>query len=290
MAFRFPVVLHRLIQLPVSLQLASYYGASFTVLGVLLPFWPVWLKAKGLSDPELSLVIGVGIGARVIANPLVAHLVDVSGRRTGTMAILAVLSVALCALFTVIEGFWSLLLLSGLWMGVFTAILPLGESLTLLTAYSRHLDYGRIRLWGSLSFIMVAVTSGTVLTGHAPTMFLWLLMAGTVLTLLACLLLEDLPPPARGRADPAAFRRVMADSRCWLFLAAASLVSASHNLYYGFATLHWQHAGLSPLVIGGLWAEAVAAEVLLFAFSSPIVTWLQPTGLMILGSGAAVVR
>ncbi|VBB69736.1 Probable 3-phenylpropionic acid transporter  len=272
------------------MRLGVFYAAIFVAMGVHLPFWPVWLKAQGLSDTEVGLVVGVGMGARVIANPLVAHWVERKGQLIYLMRLLAAVSLILCALFAVVNGFWSLLILSATWLAIFTAIMPLGESLTLFTAYARRLDYGRIRLWGSLSFMMASMVGGVLLADHSPAVILWILMIGMVLTLVACLLIEDIVPSTPSSLHSAAFRQVLADSRYWLFLASASLINASHNIYYSFATLHWQRAGISPIVIGGLWAEAVMAEVLLFAFSNTIVAWLRPIGLLILGGGAAMIR
>ena len=48
-------------------------------------------------------------------------------------------------------------------------------------------------------------------------------------------------------------------------IAAASLVQASHAVYYGFATIDWQGASYDGSVIGALWALGVVAEIALFA-------------------------
>ncbi len=290
MVTRFSVVQCWLSATPIGLRLAVFYAAMFVAMGVHLPFWPVWLKAQGLSDSEIGLVVGVGMGARVIANPLVAHWVERKGQQIYLMRILAAFSVVLCALFTVVDGFWPLLLLSATWLAIFTAIMPLGESITLFTAYARHLDYGRIRLWGSLSFMMASMVGGVFLADHSPAVILWILMSGMILTLISCLLVGGISPSTQSSLHSAAFRQALTDYRYWLFLASASLINASHNIYYSFATLHWQRAGISPTVIGGLWAEAVMAEVLLFAFSNTMVTWLRPVGLLILGGCAAMIR
>ena len=280
----------RVHMLPVGLRLALFYVAIFAVVGIHLPFWPVWLKARGLSDSELGLILGAGLWSRVVVNPIVAHMVDSSGRRTDLMGGLAILSVVLCTLFAVTDGFWPLLMLSAALWAAFAALMLLGENLTLLTASTRRLEYGRIRLWGSLSFILVSMTGGVVLTYQPVALILWIMVASMVLTWGACLLLEEPPSASCDRSDPKAFRRVMMDSRFWLFLLATGVIHASHNIYYGFATLHWQGAGLSSSVIGLLWAEAVLAEVVLFAFSNALVTRLHPTGLLILGGSAAVFR
>jgi PPP family 3-phenylpropionic acid transporter len=69
----------------------------------------------------------------------------------------------------------------------------------------------------------------------------------------------------------------------------ASLIQASHAVYYGFATLDWTGRGLSGIAIGALWGLGVAAEIVLFAFS-PRLPALTPRALLILGAAGAVVR
>jgi PPP family 3-phenylpropionic acid transporter len=61
-------------------------------------------------------------------------------------------------------------------------------------------------------------------------------------------------------------------------------------VYYGFATLHWRAAGLSGAVIGGLWAEGVIAEVVLFTFGAALVGRFGPARLMASGAIAGVLR
>jgi PPP family 3-phenylpropionic acid transporter len=70
--------------------------------------------------------------------------------------------------------------------------------------------------------------------------------------------------------------------------AAASLIQASHAVYYGFSALDWQAAGLDAGAIGALWALAVVAEIALFAISGRLP--LTPTTLLMLGAAGAVVR
>ena len=63
----------------------------------------------------------------------------------------------------------------------------------------------------------------------------------------------------------------------WL-LPLSALIQGSHALYYGFSTIHWTAAGLSPGVIGLLWAEGVVVEVLLFLYGRQEHTDVEVTG------------
>ena len=57
-------------------RLAALYAGLFIMGGIQLPFFPVWLKAKGLDPQMIGLVLAAPIVARLIAVPLVARAAD----------------------------------------------------------------------------------------------------------------------------------------------------------------------------------------------------------------------
>ena len=44
-----------------TLKMAFFYGAVFALIGLHLPFWPVWLAAKGLEATEIGALVAAGI-------------------------------------------------------------------------------------------------------------------------------------------------------------------------------------------------------------------------------------
>ena len=64
-----------------ALRLSFYFGAVFAVVGVVAPFWPVFLKARGLSAPEIGLLLSAGLWLRVLLHPLIAQWADRRGER-----------------------------------------------------------------------------------------------------------------------------------------------------------------------------------------------------------------
>jgi PPP family 3-phenylpropionic acid transporter len=97
------------------------------------------------------------------------------------------------------------------------------------------------------------------------------------------------PAPAEGESTPAR-RSLLRDPAFIAVLAAASLIQASHALFYGFAAVQWRGAGLDGTVIAGLWALGVAAEIVLFAFSGRLPPFFAPTVLLGVGSLGAIAR
>ncbi len=272
-----------------SIRYAAYYGAVFLSLGVYLPFWPVFLKSRGLDATEIGVLFALAAWIKVASTPAIAQIADRTGRAKATLAATAGLSLVAFAGFLAARGFWPILLVTMFTAIWFHALIPLGESQTMAAVIERRLDYGRIRLWGSIAFIAGTVGAGALLTGRDPDLVLILILAALGATLLAALAL-----PARRAEVPVAGRNgimvLLRQRRFVLFLGAASLLQASHAVYYGFSALHWKAVGLSEATIGWLWAEGVIAEVLLFAVSGRIVARAGPPALLVVAGLGGVVR
>ena len=261
-----------------AVRLALFYAAVFLFVGVSLPFWPVWLSAKGLSATEIGLLITAGSWIRIAAPALAAHVADRRGRRRGVLILLAVSSFAVHLLFLVSEGFAALLAVSILAAIAFTPIIPMGENMTLLASRERGFDYGRVRLWGSIAFIVGATAGGRMVGDSGSDVILWLVLGTLALTVLASLAMPETgSPPARRRVPAAA---LLSQPSMAVFLVTASLIQASHAAAYGFATLAWRDAGIDDDVIGLLWAEGVLAEIVLFALGGGLAARLGPARLL----------
>jgi MFS transporter, PPP family, 3-phenylpropionic acid transporter len=276
-------------------RLGAFYAASFLVVGIQLPFWPLFLAARGLAAPQIATVFAAAIWAKVIATPIVGALADRLGRHR---AVIVALAAAACLAYGALwpaRGFWPLLFLNLAAGTAQSALMPLGDSITLAAVHHDGLDYGRIRLWGSASFVVAAIGGGAALA-FAPAMrdgnaVLALVLAASLALVAAAL---AIPAAAGGRAPRRAggraLGRLAADRRFRRFAASAAALQASHQLYYGFGTLYWRHLGFADPAIGALWAEGVVAEIVLFWYGAPLLARLGPRGLMALGGAAGIVR
>jgi MFS transporter, PPP family, 3-phenylpropionic acid transporter len=277
-------------------RLGAFYAASFLVVGIQLPFWPVWLAGRGLDAQEIAIVFAAAIWAKVITTPVLGALADRLGRRRAVMIALALLACAAYAGLWPVAGWWMLIALNLVAGMAQSALMPLGDSITLAAVRTEGLDYGRVRVWGSLSFILASVGSGALLALNsagrpADNQILLLVLGASALLFAACI---GIPPATRRaafiRLQWAALGRLVADRRFWLFVASAAALQSSHQLYYGFGTLYWRGLGFSDAVIGMLWAEGVVAEIVLFWYSAPLAARLGPLGLMALGGAAGILR
>ncbi|OAN52752.1 MFS transporter permease [Paramagnetospirillum marisnigri] len=271
-----------------ALRLAAFYAAIFAAVGIHIPFWPLWLKDRGLSPTEIGLLVAAGYMTRLVATPLVGHWVDHRGDRKRPLLILSIAAALTWLAFPWVHGFWAILVVTVVTIFPFTSLMPVGDALSLMVVQSQRLDYGRIRLWGSLAFIIAATTMGQVLADWPVSLLPWLMVAALALTAATCTTLPDARVPAH--EAPAPLAPLMASGIFLLFLATAAFNQSAHTVYYAFATIHWKASGLSDPAIGILWSEGVVAEILLFAFSGWVVARLGPSGLLLAAALGGVAR
>jgi PPP family 3-phenylpropionic acid transporter len=272
-------------------RLAALYAALFMTGGIQLPFFPVWLKAKGLDPAMIGVVLAAPMVARMLAIPVAARAADRHDALRGTILVASCLGVAGYGLLGLTEGAGAILIMYALTTLALTPVMPLAETYALKGLAARGRAYGPVRLWGSAAFIL-----GTFIAGFAtdtiPARYLiWLIVASTLFGALAAFTLEPLAAGAPPPSAPAAPRpHLLRDPAFIAVLAAASLIQASHAVYYGFSALQWRGIGLDGTAIAALWALGVIAEIALFAVSGRLPPFFQPVTLLMIGAAGGALR
>ena len=273
------------------LRLSLFYGAFFLYGGLSLPFMPAWLAAKGLDAREIGIVLAAPMVVRVIAVPLWSRLADRLGVLPPALVAAALASVAAFALVGVLSGFVAILIGFTLAATVSAPVLPFGDALALRALRGRMPRYGGVRLWGSVTFIVANLGGGLVLARLGAGDVIWAVVASLALTAVAAVLLARREPPTPERADAAPVPASLWRSAAFIAVVlGASLIQASHSVYYGFSTLQWSARGISGPTIGALWALGVVAEVLLFALSGRVVGAIGATRMIMLGGVGGIIR
>lgn len=273
-----------------SARLAVYYTALFAAMGMQLPFWPLWLKSRGLDPTQIGLALAATYLVKMVVSPVAGAVVDRHGDRRRPMTVLAAGGALGWLLFWWADDFWAILAVTMISLGLWSAFMPLGDNLAMLTTYRLRLDYGRIRLWGSASFIIVATLVGQLLSTGSPDMLIWLIAGALATTALVCTQLPDTRGSIPKAENGLPIRELLFSASYLLFLGAAALNQMAHTVYYAFASIHWRAAGISDATIGLLWSEGVVAEIVLFFFAGPVTRWLGPVGLLLVAGAAGSIR
>ena len=272
-------------------RVAALYAALFILPGIQMPFFPVWLKAKDVDAGLIGVVLAVPMLARVLAIPVIARAAD---RRDAVRDVLIFTSVASVVGYILVglsTGAFAILIAYTLTSLCYTPLMPLAETYALKGLAARGLAYGPVRLWGSFAFIFGNFAAGVAADIIPARNLIWLMVTASALVALAVWGLEPLSVNAPEQDAQSAQRPTsLRDPGLVAVFAGASLIQASHALFYGFSALQWHAAGLDGTFIAALWALGVAAEIVLFAVQARLPPVFTPTVMLMVGSAAGVLR
>ncbi|NVK33101.1 MAG: MFS transporter [Rhodobacteraceae bacterium] len=275
-----------------GLGVSGLFATHFFGFGFYLPYFPFILESGGLSVTQVGVVLGASTIARIIANPLMTALSDHAGRRRLSIFIYSVIGSLFVVLFALTDGYWAALLtVSGLLI-FWSPIVPLSDAYAISASRTHALDYGKMRLWGSLGFIAANLLGGWIIGSHGTVPLLVMLGLGVLSTGLVAVIL---PPQGPKGEEPVLAGKdqkphFLAEPKFLIILIVIGMLQGGHAAYYGFATLYWSAAGLSQFYIGILWAIGVAAEVALFMFARRLQLRMGPQVFLLVAALSGALR
>jgi len=270
-------------------RLAGFYFFYFAVLGVLVPYWGLYLKSIGFSPVDIGTLMAVLMISRIVAPNVWAYIADHRDDRMRVVRIASFLTIVLFAGVFRGTGFWWLAFVMLAFSFFWHASLPLIE--VQVMHHTRHQPgaYGRVRLWGSLGFIASVTALGPVLDLAGPW---WILPA--LLVLMAGIWLYSLTLPETelaGHLEHAGpFLKVVMRPEILAFLFACLLMQVSHGPYYTFYSIYLEGHGYSKTVIGLLWAYAVVCEIGVFLVMPRILETVTVRGVLMTSFVLAAAR
>ena len=277
-------------------RIGVFYALIFLVYGTYLPFFPAWLSSLGIGSAAIGLLIGVPVILRVPLSLLVSVLADAIGDRRLPIKVLAAVLAISSLVLLLFPAFWPVAVAGSLLAVAKGVILPLIDALAMSGKRDGRHNYGVIRLWGSVTFVVANFACGALMAKYGAVVVPWWILVTSVGVAIWSFLLprgeiqdDDAgvqQPKARWLAGLPLFQ-----SRIFLaFVLAVGAVHASHSLLYSFGTIHWQALGYDGTMVGLFWGIGVIGEVILFAYARPVFARISPGMLLLVGAGASVLR
>ncbi len=268
--------------------MALGYSAQFLFIGLYLPYFPLWLESRELSPLQISTVLSMTLVIRVLASGQVMVYADSQKDRSIVLTRLYFAAAIAASLYLWTQSFWPILLVTLIYNLFYNPVLPLIDAITLAGVRRFGADYGRIRVWGSLVFILANLGGGAVLAGFsADAILLCLIVAlwlGAIISL-AVPRIGRVKPPEDKTIEKVTRRKLLTNRTFLLVLSASGLAQASHALLYGFGSIHWQALGYGGMAIGLFWAIGVAGEIALFQYATGLLR--RRGSLLVIGIGCA---
>jgi PPP family 3-phenylpropionic acid transporter len=275
-------------EVPAGRQLAPFAALSatyFAHIGFFNPYLPLWLKHLGLPIVVISLLASVQSFTRMFAPYAWGALSDHSGERVRLLRLSATVALVASAGLWWSGGPW--------WIALVLLVLFTHTSsmMSLTEAAMAHLvagdwgRYGRVRLWGSVGFMLTVFSAGAWFErfgmGHFPA---W--AAATLAAVLACTWwlpdVREKPSDTHPRGEPVG--PVLRQPVVRWFFASLFFHVMAHFAVYGFFSLYLDERGYSKAMIGLLWAVSVLVEIAWFfgqgrlLRAMPMTRWLWVCG------------
>ena len=286
---------------------AGLWLAYFATIGLFNPYAPLWFQALGMSTLAIGAIASLQSWTRLLAPYAWSWAADHSGARVALIrlaaagCLLGALGLALgpgLAANPVGHAAWlTASLIPAMVALLFMAnggIVPLAEAaLAQLLTGPQGLDtarYGRVRLWGSIGFIVAVLAGGALLQPLGIAVFPWLVVAlNAALVAVAWRLPTGHEERHSGVAAPPVLPLLRQPAVAWFFGSVFFTVLA-HTSLYAFFSLFLVHSGYGKQAVGALWAVSVAVEVLFFLLQGRWFGRLSPHGWLALAAGVTALR
>ena len=273
---------------------AALSASYFAHIGFFNPYLPLWLKDLGYGLVAISVLTAIQSATRLLAPYGWGYLSDHTGERVKLLRVGASIALAVSCGLWFDGGYWWIATVLFVMFLHTSAMMPMSEAaMAHLVSSGGSFDakrYGRVRLWGSLGFLVTVLAAGAWFEhfgmGHFP--------AWTVLSLVAVTLsvwnLPDLKEAVHTQEPKPAILPVLRQRAVQWFFVALFFHVLSHIGIYVFFSLYLDSLGYSKTVIGLLWAVSVLVEIVWFFTQSRWLPLLSLSAWLVLCSAVMVLR
>ena len=241
--------------------LSAFYFGYYAALGAFTPYFARWIVESGHGAWLASVCLSLWYATRIVAPPLWSSLCARSRHPLHWLRGGAWLAAA---------GFGGLFLVHDS-VGVLgrivvfsffaNAILPQFEAITLERLGPRRAEYGKIRVWGSVGFLVVAGSYGWLLDSIGRAWFPWTMWPLLLATAAIAHTVNAPPPEPHAAPRSASWGEILRVPGAVGFFATVMLMQTGFGAFYVFYTVHLEAHGHSGSTVGLLWAIGVVAEI-----------------------------
>jgi PPP family 3-phenylpropionic acid transporter len=252
-----------------SFRFAFFLVAYYAYLGSFTPYAGLYFAARGMGPAEIGILMSLMQVTRIFGPGMWAWVADHTQRRVNVLRVTALAALAIFSGIVFGKSFAAFFVVMFALTTCTGAQAPLADALMLAEMKGDLTQYGRLRLWGSVGFILAVSCGGRLLDywdiGKMP----WLSWALLGLVLLASLCLRE-KPHVQVYHDAPQIGSVLRRPEVLSFFLSIFLMVAAHSALYVFYSLYLAQIGYSKTVIGLMWSLGVVAEIAFFYCQTPI--------------------
>ena len=270
-------------------RLSRFYFFYYFFVGSFVPYWGIYLQSENFSPSSIGILLSLFQISRIVAPNFWGWLADHSGHRVKWIKLTSFLGlIGFIGIFWAKGFFWIFLVMSAL--SLFTSsTLPLAESLTLAHLATTDGHYSRIRLWGSIGFIVASLFLGYLIDLQGINILLWVLLITQAIIFFLSNTIPEAKEIHHKKNDLPIWKIIKTPSVVALLIGCTLMVSA-HGVLYNFYSIYLKEHGYSSATIGWLWAVGVICEIFIFMLMPKILRRYSLKTILLISLFLGVIR
>jgi PPP family 3-phenylpropionic acid transporter len=270
-------------------RLSRFYFFYYFFVGSFVPYWGIYLQSENFSPSSIGILLSLFQISRIVAPNFWGWLADHTGHRVKWIKLTSFLGlIGFIGIFWAKGFFWIFLVMSAL--SLFTSsTLPLAESLTLAHLATTNGHYSRIRLWGSIGFIVASLFLGYLIDLQGINILLWVLLITQAIIFFLSNTIPEAKEIHHKKNDLSIWKIIKTPSVVALLIGCTLMVSA-HGVLYNFYSIYLKEHGYSSATIGWLWAVGVICEIFIFMLMPKILRRYSLKTILLISLFLGVIR
>ena len=270
----------------------SFFFLYFAYVGLVSPYASLFFLDRGFSVIEIAILMSMLQITRIVGPFSWGWLSDYLSNRVGIIRFCACLAALVFACIFFLQSYIGFFIWMFVLHTILSSLMPLGESATVHALYkdnSFDKRYGRLRLWGSIGFIVMVLVAGELF--QRKSIELYPIVGMIVLLALAVIsfCLREPKMERRNRVKGELLVVLFNPDVRWFLLSGFFMIFAHASLYV-FYSLYLADLGYGKFQIGLFWALGVFAEVIFFYFQSKVLSRVDAEVVLQAAFGVGVVR
>lgn len=274
-----------------SARISVMYAAIYLHYGAFGLFIPMWFEHRGLTPEQIGTLMSLPMFLRILFVAPVSGLADRLQRIREVLLVCVVGAMLIMSFMSFAQTYWQMLIFFTVFALVWDPLPILADAYAVLSVRSRGLDFGRMRLWGSLAFVAANIASGSLIGLYSPEVIPWFTAALLAVPIVPILLLPpDRTLGSQEKAERVSWRNAFSDRSVVVAMIGAAFIATSHVLLNTFGTIQFTAMGLDGTTIGALVGVSILAEILVLFAAQKVLGARSPLWLIAIGGLTAVAR
>ncbi|WP_413381304.1 MFS transporter [Alkalihalobacillus sp. 1P02AB] len=270
-------------------RLIAYLFFAYSANTVIVSYLSVFYREEGLSGSEVGMLMAIGPFAMLLAQPVWGFLSDKYKTIRKILMIALIGLIVTASMYYMTSGFTQYLVVMFILFIFLSPVTALGDSLAQKTANYRSLNFGQIRMWGSIGFAFTSLVTGYLLTVIGVEHFVLPLVFMASLAFLCACFVSDVPGSNKAVTIVHAIQSGL-NIRLGLFLFCILFISIPHRANDSYLGIYIVELGGPESMIGWAWFIGVVAEAFVFALSMRWFKDIEPMKLIIVAAFIFVIR